>query len=163
MNLGLIHTITWDMALHIRHTRIDNTHAVPQNHRKHAITIHRKSVPLNAIIKPLHECHGPKEKILRIAIYIRGKDDTEYNMIVGIWVDIYSVRVAQWIRRPPTKREIAGSSHIVDYPFYICFHEISSTWIYISILHNVHHTCTFAFWWRFALHSWLSLIFHLFD
>ena len=51
--------------------------------------------------------------------------------LIGCWADWLSgcvvegkrrtVRVAQWIRRPPTKREIAGSSPVVDFfLFLIC-------------------------------------------
>ena len=35
------------------------------------------------------------------------------------------VRVAQWIRRPPTKREIAGSSPVVDFLFFLMHRDVS--------------------------------------
>jgi hypothetical protein len=34
---------------------------------------------------------------------------------------LYGVFVAQWIRHPPTKREIAGSSPVEDFLFCFCF------------------------------------------
>ena len=60
-----------------------------------------------------------------ISVYVEWEDGMSVCMGVCTWMTVKCVRVAQWIRRPPTKREIAGSSPVVDYLFFLMHRHVS--------------------------------------
>ena len=60
-----------------------------------------------------------------IRVYVEWEDGMSVCMGVCTWMTVKCVRVAQWIRRPPTKREIAGSSPVVDFLFFLMHRDVS--------------------------------------
>jgi len=68
-------------------------------------------------------CTRPLSVMIRV--YVEWEDGMSVCMGVCTWMTVKCVRVAQWIRRPPTKREIAGSSPVVDFLFFLMHRDVS--------------------------------------